>query len=37
MTGLDVLNGYMIVNVSLQLIRPAEFIELTFTQRMQGV
>jgi hypothetical protein len=37
MTGLDVLNGYMIVNVSLQLIRPAEFIELTFSQRMQGV
>ena len=37
MTGLDVLNGYMIINVSLQLIRPAEFIELTFTQRMQGV
>jgi phage tail sheath protein FI len=37
MTGLDVLNGYMIVSVSLQLIHPAEFIELTFTQRMQGV
>jgi biopolymer transport protein ExbD len=37
MTGLHVLNGYMINNVSLQLIRPAEFIELTFTQRMQGV
>ncbi|AWK89884.1 hypothetical protein DEW08_28090 (plasmid) [Azospirillum thermophilum] len=37
MTGLDVLNGYMIVNVSVQLIHPAEFIELTFTQTMQGV
>ncbi len=37
MTGLDVLNGYMIVNVSLQMVHPAEFIELTFTQRMQGV
>jgi phage tail sheath protein FI len=37
MTGLDVLNGYMIVNVAVQLIHPAEFIELTFTQTMQGV
>jgi len=37
MTGLDVLNGYMIVNVTVQLIHPAEFIELTFTQTMQGV
>ena len=37
MTGLDVLNGYMRVQVTLQMIHPAEFIELTFTQRMQGV
>ena len=37
MTGLDVLNGYMIVAVTLQMVHPAEFIELTFTQKMQGV
>jgi phage tail sheath protein FI len=37
MTGLDILNGYMIVNVTVQMIHPAEFIELTFTQTMQGV
>jgi phage tail sheath protein FI len=37
MTGLDVLNGYMIVQVTLQMIHPAEFIELTFKQQMQGV
>ncbi len=37
MTGQDILNGYMIVSVTLQMIRPAEFIELTFTQKMQGV
>jgi phage tail sheath protein FI len=36
MSAQDVLNGYMIVAVSLSLIRPAEFIELTFTQTMQG-
>ncbi|MGS0742609.1 phage tail sheath family protein [Glaciimonas sp. GG7] len=36
MSGLDVLNGYMIVNVTVQLIHPAEFIELTFSQTMQG-
>lgn len=36
MSGLDVLNGYMIVNVTVQLIHPAEFIELTFMQTMQG-
>jgi phage tail sheath protein FI len=34
MTAQDVLNGYMIVAVTLQLIHPAEFIELTFTQTM---
>ena len=37
MTGNDVLDGYMIVQVTLSLIRPAEFIELTFKQTMQGV
>ncbi len=37
MSGLDILNGYMIVNVTVQLIHPAEFIELTFSQTMQGV
>lgn len=37
MTGTDILNGYMIVQVTLSLIRPAEFIELTFKQTMQGV
>lgn len=37
MTSQDILDGYMIVQVTLQLIRPAEFIELTFKQEMQGV
>jgi phage tail sheath protein FI len=37
MTAQDILNGYMIVSVTLQMIHPAEFIELTFTQKMQGV
>ncbi|MBB4098975.1 phage tail sheath family protein [Sphingomonas kyeonggiensis] len=36
MTELDVLNGYMIVSVNLQLAHPAEFVELSFTQKMQG-
>lgn len=36
MSGQDVLNGYMIVNVTVSLVRPAEFIELTFTQTMQN-
>jgi len=36
MTAQDVLNGYMIVAVTLQMIHPAEFIELTFTQKMEG-
>ena len=36
MTPTDILNGYMIVQVTLQMIRPAEFIELTFRQIMQG-
>lgn len=37
MTAQDVLEGYMIVQVTLQMIRPAEFIELTFRQKMEGV
>lgn len=36
MTGQNVLDGYMIVSVTLQIIRPAEFIELTFKQQMQS-
>jgi phage tail sheath protein FI len=36
MTEEDVVNGYMIVQVTLQMIHPAEFIELTFKQTMQG-
>lgn len=36
MTPQDVLDGYMIVQVTLQMIRPAEFIELRFQQKMQG-
>jgi uncharacterized protein len=34
MTAQNILNGYMIVAITLQLIHPAEFIELTFTQTM---
>lgn len=37
MSAQEVLDGWMIVQVTLQLIRPAEFIELTFRQKMQGV
>lgn len=37
MTGQDILEGYMLVQVTLQMIRPAEFIELTFKQTMEGV
>ncbi|HXC55899.1 MAG TPA: phage tail sheath C-terminal domain-containing protein [Rhizomicrobium sp.] len=37
MTGQDILNGYMIVQVTLQMVRPAEFIELTFKQKMQSL
>jgi len=36
MTAQHVLDGYMRVSVTLQLIHPAEFIELTFTQKMQS-
>ena len=37
MTGQDILEGYLIVQVTVQMIRPAEFIELTFKQTMEGV
>jgi hypothetical protein len=37
MTPQDILDGYMRVQVVLQMIRPAEFIELTFTQKMEGL
>ncbi|HEX6901159.1 MAG TPA: phage tail sheath C-terminal domain-containing protein [Thermoanaerobaculia bacterium] len=37
MTGQDVLDGIMKVQVTLQMIHPAEFIVLTFKQQMQGV
>lgn len=36
MTAQDILDGYMVVQVTLQMIRPAEFIELTFRQKMEG-
>jgi phage tail sheath protein FI len=36
MTAQDILDGYMRVQVVLQMLRPAEFIELTFTQKMEG-
>ena len=36
MTATDILNGYMVVQVTLAMIRPAEFIELTFKQKMEG-
>lgn len=34
MTSQNILDGYMVVAVTLQMIHPAEFIELTFTQTM---
>jgi phage tail sheath protein FI len=37
MTPTDVLQGYMIVQVRVQMLRPAEFIELTFKQKMEGI
>jgi phage tail sheath protein FI len=37
MTPEDILQGYMIVQVTLQMIRPAEFIKLTFKQKMEGL
>jgi len=36
MTATDILEGYMIVQVTLQMVRPAEFIELTFKQKLEG-
>ncbi len=36
MTGQDILDGNMIVHVTVQMVRPAEFIELVFTQTMHG-
>jgi len=35
MTGDDILDGYMRVTVKIALVRPAEFIVLTFQQKMQ--
>jgi Bacteriophage tail sheath protein len=36
MTGTDIVDGYMIVLVTVQVTRPGEFIELTFKQPMQA-
>jgi uncharacterized protein len=36
MTGQDILDGYMVVQVALQMVHPAEFIELTFQQKMEA-
>ncbi len=36
MTAQDILNGYMIVSVMVALVHPAEFIEITIQQEMQG-
>ncbi|MEA2880302.1 MAG: uncharacterized protein QOF14_5498 [Hyphomicrobiales bacterium] len=36
MTAQDVLEGRMIVQIKLQMVRPAEFIILSFQQQMQG-
>jgi hypothetical protein len=36
MTTDDILNGNMVVHVVLQMVRPAEFIELVFKQQMLG-
>jgi hypothetical protein len=36
MTPDDVLNGTMTVHVVLQMVHPAEFIELVFKQQMLG-
>jgi len=35
MTGLDILEGKMLVSVNLAIVRPAEFIVVTFEQQMQ--
>lgn len=34
MTGEDILDGYMNISIQVALIRPAEFIMLTFSQQM---
>jgi len=36
MTGADILEGRLILLVTVAVIRPAEFIELTFTQQLQA-
>jgi phage tail sheath protein FI len=36
MTGTDILEGRLILLVTVAVIRPAEFIELTFTQQLQA-
>jgi phage tail sheath protein FI len=35
MTGLDILEGKMLVSVKLAIVKPAEFIVVTFEQQMQ--
>ena len=37
MSGNDILDGYMRVTIKVAIVRPAEFIELTFVQQMQSV
>ena len=36
MTGQDILEGNMIVDVMMAMVRPAEFIVLRFKQKMEG-
>ncbi len=36
MTSGDILEGRMVASVTMQMLRPAEFMELTFVQKMQG-
>ncbi|MCG8326058.1 MAG: hypothetical protein MI974_00175 [Chitinophagales bacterium] len=36
MTANDILDGYMRITVKVAIIRPAEFIVITFQQQMQG-
>jgi phage tail sheath protein FI len=35
MTGNDILDGKMLITVKVAIVRPAEFIEITFQQQMQ--
>jgi phage tail sheath protein FI len=35
MTAEDILNGYMIVEIGMAVVRPAEFIVLRFSHKMQ--